>query len=170
MEYERARIEASELLVLLITEPVEAEIEIHALETVLTLQCMAARVVGLEYSDGRHLQLHVHGCSPAVIEDRKQTLQHAGIRYRAQIRVLGDIEKIRCARYTARNADIHSAAASGELEKVQMIVKYCSDRLTETDANGDTPLHVSVYSNVAVARLLLHAKCDPNARNKVSCH
>ena len=92
---ERARIESSELLNLVLVSPIECEIQAHALETVHELLRVVSQRLGLQPSDGRHLELDV---ADEVVTDRTQTLWECALRQNTHIAVVGDVEALRARR------------------------------------------------------------------------
>jgi ankyrin repeat protein len=60
--------------------------------------------------------------------------------------------------------EIHDAAASGDLEKVTVLLKNNPDLVSSKDNTGKTPLHWAAYKGYTnVAELLLANKADVNA-------
>lgn len=63
--------------------------------------------------------------------------------------------------------EIHTAAASGDLNKVRFMLGEDSTLLESRDENGSTPLHITCIRNqVALAHFLLDQGANVNARNK----
>jgi ankyrin repeat protein len=63
-------------------------------------------------------------------------------------------------------SEIHDAAKSGDLAKVQALLKDNPDLVSSKDDRGSTPLHLAAASgHKDVAELLIAAKADVNARD-----
>jgi ankyrin repeat protein len=61
---------------------------------------------------------------------------------------------------------IHDAARKGDVKKVQTLLQSDPKLIADKDSRGDTPLHsAALHGELAVARVLIDAGADVNAKN-----
>eukprot|EP00656_Telonema_subtile_P020397 TRINITY_DN21519_c0_g1_i1.p1 TRINITY_DN21519_c0_g1~~TRINITY_DN21519_c0_g1_i1.p1 ORF type:complete len:215 (-),score=38.79 TRINITY_DN21519_c0_g1_i1:177-821(-) len=158
-------VQASELLHITLTAPINWKLEAHAEEAVDHLLGRVAEKLDLS--------LHAH-CfqlvfSDTVVEDGQLTLHQIGMCQEATFQVIGlDEAKAEVLLHEeAQKVNIFIAVEGGAIDQVALVCKYCPERMHERNAHGWTLLHVAATSNlVEIATLLLEAGADPRAKSK----
>jgi len=126
---------------------------------------MAAAKIELPAAAAQWLELKV---GKSVVE-HKSTLEEAGLYDRAEFYVLGEERAVAELKREADKVNIFEAAWNGTLSDVQLVCSWAPEKVNMVDTPyGKSALHwAAKHNHSQVAQVLLAAKADPSAKNKL---